>query len=259
MEINTISTCDAIEFLRGLPAECAGLVLADPPYSLPKQFGSNTIRRTLEEWVEWSKEWMHEAIRVLSPHGNLMIYSLHQSAAFLHVELHNRGLIYRRQIIWHYENGFSNYRKAPAAEYEVILWFAKDKNSTYDPIRKPYKSGDRLRHKISKNGKLWVPNPDGRHEGDVWNIPTLAGRRFSDERVQHPTQKPLALSSRLVKHFSKPSELLVVPFVGSGSECVAARMHGRNFVGSEINPEFVAIAEERLSRVQIEMGEQQLG
>ena len=253
MDTDTVVTGDATEFLRGLPAECAGLVLADPPYSVPKQFGPETIRRTLEEWIEWCKEWLDEAVRVLSPYGNLMIYSLHQSAAFLHVELHNKGLTYRRQIIWHYENGFSNYKKSPAAEYEVILWFAKHKDSTFNPIRKPYKSEDRLRHKITKNGKLWVPNPEGRMEGDVWNIPTLAGRRFSDEKVKHPTQKPLTLCSRLVRHFSKPGELVVIPFVGSGSECVAARMHGRNFIGSEINPQYVEIAEQRLSRIQSEM------
>lgn len=244
---------DAIEFLSSLPDECAGLVLADPPYSIPKSFGATTVQRTFDEWLSWCKEWLEEAIRVMAPEGNLMIYSLHDSAAFLHVELHQRGLVYRRQIIWHYENGFSTYKKSPASEYEVILWFAKDKSSTFYPIRKPYKSEERLRHRITKNGKEWLPNPEGRMDGDVWHIPTLAGRRFSEERVEHPTQKPLELCSRLVTHFSRPGDLVIVPFVGSGSECVAAKMHGRNYAGAEINPDYVQIAESRLSEVQLEM------
>ena len=82
---------------------------------------------------------------------------------------------------------------------------------------------------------------------NVWRFPTLAGRRFADERTAHPTQKPLALSRRLVEHFSNVGDLVVVPFVGSGSECVAAVETGRHFVGAEINPAYVAIAENRLA------------
>jgi len=83
----------------------------------------------------------------------------------------------------------------------------------------------------------------------VWRFPTLAGRRFAAERTEHPTQKPLALARRLVEHFSNPGERVVVPFVGSGSECVAALECGRSFVGSEINPAYVEIARERLAAV----------
>jgi len=105
-----------------------------------------------------------------------------------------------------------------------------------------------LRHKITKNGKLWKPHADGRQGGDVWHIPTLAGKRFAKERVAHPTQKPLALSQRLVRHFSNFGELVFVPFVGSGTECVAAIQLGRPYLGAEINPTYVEIAEKRLSK-----------
>ena len=115
---------DAIEFLHGLPDECAGLIIADPPYSIPKEFGPTTHRRTFEEWLQWCKEWLAESIRVLSNHGNLMVYALHTSAAFLHVELSKLGLTYRRQIIWRYENGFSTYKTAPAAERPTSVFFS---------------------------------------------------------------------------------------------------------------------------------------
>jgi site-specific DNA-methyltransferase (adenine-specific)/adenine-specific DNA-methyltransferase len=107
---------------------------------------------------------------------------------------------------------------------------------------------------IKKNGKVWTPHPDGRQAGDVWRIPTLAGRRFARERTAHPTQKPLALSRRLVEHFSNPGEMIVVPFVGSGSECVAAIECGRRFVGAEINPAYVAIARERAAVASARVG-----
>ena len=82
--------------------------------------------------------------------------------------------------------------------------------------------------------------------GDVWSFPVLAGRRFRDEKVDHPTQKPLNLSSRIVQHFSNPGELVLVPFAGSGSEVLAARMAGRHFIAFDLNPDYVEIALGRL-------------
>lgn len=253
-ELDSIALEDVSAFLGKLPDGCADLVLADPPYSINKEFGPTTPIRSFEEWLSWCDGWLQEAGRVLNSRGNLVVYSLPSSAAFLHVAMHRLGLTYRRQIIWHYENGFSTYRKAPAAEYEVLLWFARGKDSTFNPMRKPYKSQERLRYKVSKNGKEWTPNPLGKLEGDVWHIPTLAGRRFSKEKVPHPTQKPIALCAKLIEQFSNPGELVVVPFVGSGSECVAAAMKGRRFWGAEINPDYIHIARQRLSRVEPDIG-----
>jgi DNA modification methylase len=161
--------------------------------------------------------------------------------------MYELGLEYRRQVIWYYENGWSKYRNGPACHYEPILWFARQRDSTFHVMREPYKSQERLRHAITKNGKVWTPNPAGRQAGDVWKFPTLAGRRFAKERTEHPTQKPLPLSRRLVEHFSNPGDLVVVPFVGSGSECVAAIESGRAFIGAEINPAYVEIAHSRIT------------
>ena len=93
---------------------------------------------------------------------------------------------------------------------------------------------------------MWTPHPDGRLAGDVWPFPTLAGRRFSGERVDHPAQKPLALTDRVVRHFSAPGALVVVPFAGSGTECLSALRHGRNYWGAEIKSEYVRLARTRL-------------
>lgn len=253
METNQIYLMDAVEFLRGLPSASADLIICDPPYSIPKDFGGTFKYEGRSKWLAWSEQWLSEAARLLAAEGNLAVYSLHQSAAFLHVYLDSIGLVYRRQLIWYYRNGFSNYRSAPACNYEVILWFAKSPRSTFNPTREPYQSKERLRYRITKNGKDWSPHPDGRLMGDVWEIPTLAGRRFANERVEHPTQKPLALSERLVSQLSNPDGLVVVPFVGSGSECLAAARLGRRFLGSEMNPAYVALAQERLSNYEPHM------
>ena len=253
---NTIENRDVLEFLRGLPSGSADLVIADPPYSIAKdkEFGEGGYFTSREEWLSWCKLWLAESKRILTPKGNLFVYAIHHNACFLQVELYGLGLEYRRQIVWNYENGWSKYRRSPACHYEPILWFSKSQDSTFHTIREPYKSSERLRHPITKNGKVWVPNPEGKQAGDVWRFPTLAGRRFADERTDHPTQKPLSLSRRIVQHFSNPGNLVVVPFVGSGSECVAAVELGRRFVGTEINPRFVQIAQSRVDALSEQVG-----
>jgi DNA modification methylase len=255
IEDGTVHSGDALAFLRSLPDECADLVIADPPYSLAKdkEFGEGAYFNSREEWLSWCKEWLVEAKRLLKPTGNLFVYAIHHNACFLQCYMYEIGLEYRRQIIWHYENGWSKYRNGPACHYEPILWFSKRHNSTFHVIRQPYKSTERLKHTITKNGKVWVPHPEGKQAGDVWNFPTLAGRRFANERTEHPTQKPLILSRRLVEHFSNPGDFVVVPFVGSGSECVAAKLAGRRFVGAEINEKYVAIAKDRLAQQSVEL------
>jgi len=249
MELNSVFNGDVLDFLSAIPNESADLIIADPPYSLDKdrEFGEGAFFKSRDEWFTWCKKWLAEAKRLLKPKGNLFVYSIHHNACFLQCHMYEMGLEYRRQIIWHYENGWSKYRNAPACHYEPILWFARQGDSIFHVIREPYKSTERLAHVITKNGKVWRPHPDGRQAGDVWKFPTLAGRRFAEERTEHPTQKPLALSRRLVEYFSNEGDLVVVPFVGSGSECVAAIETGRRFVGSEINAAYIAIARKRIA------------
>jgi len=251
IEVNTIHHGDALQYLRSLPDACANLLIADPPYSIDKdkEFGEGAFFSSREIWLDWCKQWLMESKRVLKPSGNIFVYAIHHHACFLQTYMYEIGLLYRRQIIWYYENGWSKYRNAPACHYEPILWFAHRNDSTFHVIREPYKSQARLRHAITKNGKVWTPHPDGRQAGDVWHFPTLAGRRFASERTGHPTQKPLSLSRRLIEHFSDPGDLVVVPFVGSGSECVAAVEAGRRFVGAEINASYIETARSRLSDI----------
>jgi len=252
-ELNNIYLDDCISFMQQLNAESVDLIIADPPYNLKKNFGNKSDHwNDVESWLSWSKQWIDECIRILRPTGSVFIYGIHHYICYIHCYLYEKGLHYRRQIIWYYENGFSSY-KTLNAFYEPILWFSKTDDFTYHEIREPYKSQERLKNKITKNGKIWKPNPDGRLAGDVWYFPTLAGKRFALEKADHPTQKPLALCDRIVRHFSNEGDLVFVPFAGSGSECVSCLINNRNFLATEINPTYIQIAGERMREIQKEL------
>ena len=242
---------DCIEGMKKLDDADFNLIIADPPYNLSKDFGPWKEIERRAEWKEWTRAWLSEAFRLLSEQGNIFVYGIHHHQCWVQCIMYDLGFVYRRQIIWYYENGFAGYgKRSPNACYEPILWFSKTNDYIYHPIREPYKSTERLKHKIIKNGKVWLPNPEGRMAGDVWAFPTLAGRRFRDEKVDHPTQKPLSISARFIRHFSNPGDTILVPFVGSGSECVAAVAEGRGYIGFELNPEYVVLAEQRVVALQ---------
>ena len=248
-EINKIYHKDCIEFMKEIENNSIDLIIADPPYNLNKNFGNGSDKwRNVEDWFDWSKKWIDGTIRILKPTGSIFIYGIHHYLCYLHCYLYEKGMKYRRQIIWHYENGFSTYRNSPTAAYEPILWFSKTDDYTYIQIREPYKSQERLKNKIIKNGKVWKPNPAGKHTGDVWKIPTLAGRRFKDEKVNHPTQKPLDLCDRIVRHFSNKEDLVYIPFAGSGSECVSCVKNNRKFIATEINQNYIELSNKRLKQ-----------
>lgn len=246
METDCILVRDCIEGMRDLPEGSVDLIVADPPYNLGKDFGVWKETERERDWLEWTKAWLNEAERVLKPGGAIFVYGIHRHLCWVQCHLYEIGLTYRRQIIWNYENGFAGYTKSLSAHYEPLLWFSKGASYTYHPIREPYKSSERLKHKVTKNGKTWTPNPEGRMAGDIWRFPVLAGRRFAAEKVGHPTQKPLPLSLRIIRHFSNPGDLVLVPFAGSGSECLAARIAGRRFLAFDLNSDYVEIASSRI-------------
>ena len=250
MIVDKIIVGDCVEGMNSLPAGHFNLIIADPPYNLSKDFGIWKEEEKRADWKEWSREWLSAAHRLLSDQGNIFVYGIHHHQCWVQCIMYELGYVYRRQIIWYYENGFAGYGKRSLnACYEPVLWFSKTNHYVFHEVREPYKSQARLKHKITKNGKVWTPHPDGRMAGDVWKFPVLAGRRFRDEKVNHPTQKPLSISRRMVKHFSNPGDTVLVPFVGSGSECVAAAMEDRAYFGYELNPDYVEIARTRIADV----------
>ena len=131
-----------------------------------------------------------------------------------------------------------------------------------DDVREPYtqaylkNSAGKVR-KATKgrfsNGKketTYTAHTNGALPRDVIKISALAGGAGKKERVDHPTQKPLALCEKLIKAVKKGEDtLLIVPFAGSGSECVAAKKEGINFIGYEINPNYVNLCNERLANI----------
>ncbi len=243
------------------------LILTDPPYNINKDFGNNSDCLPLDTFISITKKRIKNLQKLLTPNGSLIWFGIHDYIGYIQIAMYEAGLFYRRLNIWHYENGFSRSQKSPATTYEPFLWFSNHpKKWVYnvDEVRIPYKSKERLKspvkyHNAKGEEKIWQPNPKGAMRGDVWDFPTLAGKRFEKERTSHPTQKPESLIMELIKAFCPMKEgkfdgTILDPFHGSGTLgvcCEKLNKNGHNikWTGIEIESKWVDIANERLNNI----------
>lgn len=280
LPLNQIIIGDAVTELRKLPDNSCDVIINDPPYNIGKDFGNNTDKMELGEYVDWCKSWIKECIRVMKPTATMFIYGFSEILAYLSVEIP----INKRWLIWHYTNKNVASLNFWQRSHEAIICAWKGKPVfNRDEVREPYTEGflngaaGKVRKgtlgRFSKAGKETIYNAHerGALPRDVIKIPALAGGAGMVERwflcktcndvfepqglkkhlkhniIKHPTQKPFELSKKLIKSaIPKKGGIVLVPFVGTGSECVAARELEQAYIGFEINPDYVRIAEKTL-------------
>ncbi len=250
---------DCVEGLKTLSDESADIIICDPPYNIGKDFGNDSDKQEMETYLKWCDEWITECIRVLKRDGTLYIYGFSEILSFIHVRIP----IQVRWIVWHYTNKVVPSLNFWQRTHESILVCYKDKpHFNRDEVREPYtetylkncagKTRKATKGRFSKGEKetIYTAHEKGALPRDVIKIPCLAGGAGKKERVNHPTQKPLELCRKLIQASKKGAEtLVVVPFVGSGSECVAAKLEQVEFIGFELNDEYVRLARERVEAV----------
>lgn len=270
MTYNGLICGDSDEILPRMVADGlqVDLVLTDPPYNLHKDFGNDSDSLPLEEYLRRSRARIACCRDLLTPTGSILWFGIHHYIGFIQTIMYEAGLHYRRMNIWYYENGFSRTTTAPLTQYEPFLWFSKSpKKWVYnaDDVRVPYKSSERLKNPVYyKNAKgervAWTPNPRGALRGDVWAFPTLAGKRYQAEKTPHPTQKPEALITELIKAYCPKNKeglyegTILDPFHGSGTVGVCCEKlnrqgHKIRWIGVEIEPRWCQVAEERLAKI----------
>ena len=252
---------DCIVGMKKITDNSVDIIICDPPYNIGKDFGNNSDKQDMDKYLTWCEEWIFECIRILKPNGTLFIYGFSEILAFIRVRIN----INVRWIIWHYTNKTTPSLNFWQRTHESILCCSKEKpNFNRDDVREPYTASylKNAAGKVRKSTKgrfsdgttetVYKAHENGALPRDVIKISALAGGAGKKERVDHPTQKPLELCEKLIKSTmnKKGNTFMVVPFAGSGSECVAAKQLGVNFVGFEINKDYVELCNERLSLIE---------
>jgi site-specific DNA-methyltransferase (adenine-specific) len=243
---------DVMALLGALDDDSVDLVVTDPPYAIGKaewdEFAS------LEAYVEWCDAWLAEVARVLAPHGSAYVCGFSEILADVKARSAKR-FDACRWLVWYYKNK-ANLGKDWGRSHESILHLRKrDAQLDVDAVRVPYnghttKYPARVQAVSSQYGgakakrDTWVPNPLGAKPRDVLEVPVICNGMA--EKTPHATQKPEALIEKLVLASSKPGQLVVDPFVGSGTTAVVAARLERRWLAGDADARYVGLARERL-------------
>lgn len=248
---------DAIDWLRSLPSESVDLFFADPPYNIKKAEWDTF--ESQEEYVKWSIKWIEQAARLLKPTGTLYVCGFSEILADLKLPASQffRGC---RWLVWHYKNK-ANLGSDWGRSHESILHFRKNRQFKFniDDVRISY-GNHTLKYpehpqaetsqygKGSSKGHLWRPHPKGAKPKDVLEIPTTCNGMH--EKTPHPTQKPEELLRTIILASSAPGDLVIDPFLGSGTTTVVADQLKRKWKGCDISLKYCQWASRRVELVE---------
>ena len=240
--INKIICGDCLKVMKDIPDSSIDLVLTDPPYNISegtvpiydtryKQRGHKKSRKIQldAEWDKFSDKdfldmmygFIDEVRRVLKPSGSFICFTSDRYLSFLRSYI-RKNMIYRQTCVWIKSNPVPQMRKVKFM-HATELFFTVNKEKGHDSFR--WENGQRA---------------------NVFYHPIVGGK----ERTKHPTQKPLWLMSELIKYYTKGENNIVLdPFLGSGTTAVACKMLNRKFIGIEISPEYCEIARKRIKSI----------
>ena len=249
-DLDSIYLGDCLEMLRGLSANSVDLVVSSPPYNLGKEYES---RQDLVSYVEQQRVVLAECVRVLKPTGSLFwqVGSYSNSGMLIPLDvrffpvLEDLGMYPRNRIIWARQHGLHGQHKF-SARHETLLWFTKGHEYKFflDPIRVPQKYQNKKSWRGENKGQLTC-NPLGKNPGDIWVFRNV--KHNHEEQTIHPAQFPEDMVARIILATTGEGDVVLDPYMGAGTVAVAARDHGRHYIGAEIDKEYYDVAVRRIS------------
>ncbi len=244
---------DCLHILDTLPEDSVDMIFADPPYNLSNNgitcHSGRMVSVNKGKWDEskgseedflFHKLWIEKCRRVLKPSGTIWVSGTYHSIYACGYALQLQNFHILNDIIWFKPNASPNLScRFFTASHETLIWARKDSRARHTFNYESIKGGDFPEDTFKK--------PD-KQMRSVWAIGTP--RSSEKKNGKHPTQKPLSLLERIVKACTKERDMILDPFMGSGTTGVAAVMNGRNFIGIETEKEFFELACKRLKEME---------
>jgi modification methylase len=243
---------DCVSELAKLPAESVDLVFADPPYNLQlqgdlKRPDDSLVDAVNDDWDrfssfaaydEFTRAWLIACRRVMKPTATLWVIGSYHNIFRVGALLQDLGFWILNDVVWRKSNPMPNFRgRRFTNAHETLIWAARASGS----------KGYTFNYEALKAG-----NDDVQMRSD-WTIALCTGEeRLKDRtgRKLHPTQKPQALLARVILASSRPDDLVLDPFCGTGTTGATAKRLGRRFIGVERDASYAAAARRRIAAVE---------
>ena len=241
--MDTTQEADVLDYLEALPSACADLVVTSIPYSVGVKYGGHAESDTMLHlrYLGWMTMIISDLSRIIKPGGVVFLQcgstkdddgSLVPLDIALFETLRKAGLEYQNRVAWLIPHGLTPKGRL-SERHESALIFSKGKPATFnpDPARTPQKQPGKRAFKGPNKGQL-SGHPFGAWPSDVWRIGNVGHNH--PEKTGHPAQFPEELAMRAVQIYTKPGDLVIDPFSGSGTTHVVAKRTGRRFSGADL-------------------------
>ena len=248
LPLDTILQGNCITEMARLPDKCVDMIFADPPYNL--QLGGDLFRpeggrvdavddewdkfESLATYDNFTREWLEQARRILKDDGTIWVIGSYHNIYRVGSLLQDADFWILNDIVWRKSNPMPNFRGTRFTNaHETLLWCAKDEKARYT-----------FNYRAMK-----ALNDDLQMRSD-WLLPICAGGervKGEDGSKAHPTQKPEALLYRILLACTKPGDVVLDPFFGTGTTGAVARRLGRRWIGVERETSYVKVANERIA------------
>lgn len=246
---------NTLEVMKFISNNSIDLIIADPPYNLDKDFGGNKFKKmSYDEYEKYTEEWLLSVLPLMKENASLYICCDWQSSGPIEKVL-RKHLIVRNRITWQREKGRGAQTNWKNGMEDI--WFATKSNEyTFNvddvKIRRkviaPYKSDGKPKDwEETAEGKFRDTCPSNFWDDisiPYWSMP---------ENTAHPTQKPEKLLAKLILASTNKGDVILDPFLGSGSTSVTAKKLGRHYIGIEQNPQYCVWTEKRLEMAELDM------
>lgn len=244
---------DAISVIPLFDENYFDLIIVDPPYNINKKFGKrNFVKKSDQEYKEWLERYISLLPRVMKSTASIYVCCDWSISSLVEAILKKYFQV-RNRITWEREKGRGAYQNWKNCSEDI--WFCtKSEQYHFDvdavklrrKVIAPYRLNGQARDwQEDVNGKFRLTAPS-----NLWTDITVPFWSMP-ENTDHPTQKPEKLMAKLILASSQPNDIILDPFLGSGTTSVVAKKLGRHYVGIEIEEDYCCLAEKRLSRVEI--------
>lgn len=246
--INKTIHGDTFEVLKCLPEKFVDLLIVDPPYNLDKEFGGSKFKRMSDaEYYDYTEKWILSIEPLLKDNASIYVCCDWNSSMIIGQVLKKHFLIQNR-ITWQREKGrgaMSNWKNGMED-----IWFAtKSKNYTFNVEAVKIRKKVIAPYKVDGKPKDWEETESGNfrntYPSNFWDDISIPYWSMP-ENTAHPTQKPEKLLAKMILASSNAGDVVLDPFLGSGSTSVTAKKLGRKYVGIEKNEQYCVWAEKRL-------------
>jgi DNA modification methylase len=238
---NKVLNDDVFNVLKQLPDGSVDMVYGDPDYNVGVKYGDKSYTKNFDEYIEWYIELARESLRVLKDTGNMFFINYPKQNAYLRVRYLDQSCYEVLDYVWVYNTNVGHSPKRFTTAHRSILHCRKTKDNNFykDNVAEPYKNltDKRIQSNLANGSKGRMPYD--------WLYFDLV-KNVSREKTFHACQIPQALSELLVKSCTKPGDIVLVLFGGSGAEVEVCKNLGRQFISAEIDPKYHKVIIDRL-------------